>query len=66
MMPALSTAFRKFVALCGGSGRPAWDLQEAYGSHIDHFFTHLCGGVNRTTSRKLCICSNAFTGDTGV
>jgi hypothetical protein len=28
--------------------------------------THLGGGVNRTTSRKSCSCSNAFAGDTGV
>jgi uncharacterized membrane protein len=63
----LSTAFRKFVALCGGlGGRARHRRGGVLLAHIDHSFTHLGGGVNRTTSRKSCICSNAVAGDTGV
>src|SRR5438445_8646277 len=51
----------------GGSGRRARHRRGGVLlAHIDYSFTHLGGGVNRTTSRKSCICSNAFAGDTGV
>lgn len=63
----LSIPFRKFVALCGRSGRRAWHHRRGVlPAHVDHSFTQLGGGVNRTTSRKSCMCSNAVAGDTGV
>ena len=63
----LSTAFRKFVALCTSLGKRV--SHQRWGgllTHVDYSFTQLGGGVNRTTSQKSCMCSNAVVGDTGV